>query len=64
MSPLHHVRRNVPVNSKKDIDKGLDYLQEEDIILHQIEPTTYVSLATYPKKLNSKVKVCLDLGTL
>ena len=59
-----HPRRKVPIESKEAIDKELDYLIEEDIIMEQVEPTPWVSSVTFPMKLNGEVRVCLDPSNL
>ena len=45
-------RRKVPIESKEAIDKELDYLIEEEIIMEQVEPTPWVSSVTFPRKPN------------
>ena len=42
------------------IDRELDYLIEEEIIMEQVEPTPWVSSLTFPMKPNGEVRVCLD----
>ena len=37
---------------------------EEQIIIKLVKPTPWVSSATYPRKLNGDVRVCLDPGNL
>ena len=39
VKPATHARRKVPIESKEVIDKELDYLIEEEIIMEQVEPT-------------------------
>ena len=60
VKPATHARRKVPIESKEAIDKELDYLIEEEIIMEQIEPTGWVSSVTFPMKPNREVRVCLD----
>ena len=64
VKPATHTRRKVPIESKKAIDKELDYLIEEEIITEQVEPTPWVSSVTFPRKPNREVKVCLDPSNL
>ena len=64
VKPATHARRNVPIESKEAIDKELDYLIEEEIIMEQVEPTPWVSSVTFPRKLNGDVRVCLDPSNL
>ena len=60
VKPATHARRKVPIESKEAIDKELDYLIEEEIIMEQAEPTPWVSSVTFPRKPNGEVRVCLD----
>ena len=64
VKPVTHARRKVPIESKEAIDKELDYLIEEEIIMEQVEPTPWVSLVTFPRKPNGEVRVCLDPSNL
>ena len=64
VKPATHARRKVPIESKEAIDKELDYLIEEEIIMEQAEPTPWVSSVTFPMKLNGEVRVCLDPSNL
>ena len=64
VKPVTHVRRKVPIESKEAIDKELDYLIEEEIIMEQVEPTPWVSSVTFPRKPNGEVRVCLDPSNL
>ena len=61
VKPATHARRKVPIESKEAIDKELDYLIEEEIIMEQVEPTPWV---TFPMKPNGEVRVCLDPSNL
>ena len=64
VKPVTHARRKVPIESKEAIDKELDYLIEEEIIMVQVEPTPWVSSVTFPRKPNGEVRVCLDPSNL
>ena len=64
VKPATHARRKVPIESKEAIDKELDYLIEEEIITEQVEPTSWVSSVTFPRKPNGEVRVCLDPSKL
>ena len=64
VKPATHARKKVPIESKKAIDKELDYLIEEEIITEQVEPTPWVSSVTFPRKPNGEVRVCLDPSNL
>ena len=64
VKPATHARRKVPIKSKEAIDKELDYLIEEEIIMEQVEPTPWVSSVTFPRKPNREVRVCLDPSNL
>ena len=59
VKPATHARRKVPTKSKEAIDKELDYMIEEEIIMEQVEPTPWVSSVTFPMKPNGEVRVCL-----
>ena len=54
MLPVQHGRTKVSFDSNEAIDKELDYLWEEKIIIEQIEPKPWVSLAMYPMKPNGE----------
>ena len=64
VKPATHARRKVPIESKEAIDRELDYLIEEEIIMEQVEPTLWVSSVTFPRKPNGEVRVCLDPSNL
>ena len=64
VKPATHARRKVPIESKDAIDKELDYLIEEEIIMEQVEPTPWVSSVTFPRKPNGEVRVYLDPSNL
>ena len=64
VKPATHARRKVPIESKEAIDRELDYLIEEEIIMEQVEPTPWVSSVTFLRKLNGEVRVCLDPSNL
>ena len=64
VKPATHARKKVPIESKEAIDKELDYLIEEEIIMEQVEPTPWVSSVTFPRKPNGEVRVCLDPSNL
>ena len=64
VKPATHARRKVPIESKEAIDKELNYLIEEEIIMEQVEPTPWVSSVTFPRKPNGEVRVCLDPSNL
>ena len=50
VKPIQHSRRKVPIESKEAIEKEIDFMLEEGIVVEQIEPTPWVSSATFPKK--------------
>ena len=64
VKPATHARRKVPIESKEAIDKELDYLIEEEIIMEQVEPTPLVCSVTFIMKPNGEVRVCLDPSNL
>ena len=52
------------IESKKEIDKELDYLIEEEIITEYVEPTPCISSVIFLRKPNIQVHVCLDPSNL
>ena len=64
VSPVQHVRRKVPIESKAAIEEAIDYMVKQDILEPQIEPTPWVSSVTYPVKPTGEVRPCLDARDL
>ena len=58
--PVQHRRRKVPIEYKEEIKKELAEMVQQRIITKQTEPTPWVSSLMYPKKANSKLRICLD----
>ena len=58
--PVQHGRCKVPIEYKEEIEKELAEMVWQKIITKQTEPTPWVSSLTYPKKANSKLRICLD----
>ena len=58
--PVQHGRCKVPIEHKAEIEKELNEMVHQGIIPKQTEPTPWVSLLTYLKKPNSKLRICLD----
>ena len=58
--PVQHGRWKVPIKYKEEIKKELAEMVQQGIITKQTEPTPWVSSLTYPKKANSKLRICLD----
>ena len=58
--PVQHRRWKVPIEYKEEIEKELAEMVWQRIITKQTEPTPWVSSLTYPKKANSKLRICLD----
>ena len=58
--PVQHGRWKVPIEYKEEIEKELAEMVWQRIITKQTEPTPWVSSLTYPKKANSKLRICLD----
>ena len=56
VKPVTHARRKVPIESKEAIDKELDYLIEEEIIMEQVERSLWVSSVTFPKEAKWRSK--------
>ena len=64
VSPVQHVRRKVPIESKAAMEEAIDYMVKQDILEPQIEPTPWVSSVTYPVKPTGEVGPCLDARDL
>ena len=58
--PVQHGRWKVPIEYKEEIEKELAEMVQQRIITKQTEPTPWVSSLMYPKKANSKLRICLD----
>ena len=58
--PVQHRRCKVPIKHKAEIEKELNEMVHQGIIAKQMEQTPWVSLLTYPKKPNGKLRICLD----
>ena len=58
--PVQHGRRKVPIEYKEEIEKELAEMVRQRIITKQTESTPWVSSLMYPKKANSKLRICLD----
>ena len=58
--PVQHSRHKVPIKSKAEIEKELGEMVSQGIIAKQVEPTSWVSSLTYPRKPNGKLRICLD----
>ena len=57
--PVQHGRQKVPIEYKEEIEKELGEMVHQGIIMKQTEPTPWVSSLMYPKKVNSKLRICL-----
>ena len=64
IAPVQQARRKVPIESKEAICVALDSMIEGHILEPQIEPTPWVSSATYPVKPTGEVRPCLDFMPL
>ena len=60
IQPVQHGRQKVPIEYKEEIEKELAKMVRQGIITKQTEPTPWVSSLMYPKKANSKLRICLD----
>ena len=58
--PVQHGRRKVSIKYKEEIKKELAEMVQQRIITKQTEPTPWVSSLMYPKKANSKLRICHD----
>ena len=54
LPPVQIPRRKVPIESKEAIDKAIDWLVEMDVITKVIEPTSWISASTWPRKPDGK----------
>ena len=57
---VQHGRWKVPIEHKEEIEKELAEMVWLRIITKQTEPTPWVSSLMYPKKANSKLRICLN----
>ena len=57
---VQHGRWKVPIEHKAKIEKELNDMVHQGIIVKQMEPTPWVSSLMYPKKPNGKLRICLD----
>ena len=57
---VQHGRCKVPIEYKAEIEKELDEMVRQGIIVKQMESTPWVSSLTYPMKPNGKLRICLD----
>ena len=58
--PVQHRRCKVPIEYKAEIEKELNDLVHQGIIVKQTKLTPWVSSLTHPKKPNGKLRICLD----
>ena len=58
VQPVQHSRQKVPIEYKEEIKKELAEMVWQRIITKQTEPTPRVSSLMYPKKANSKLRIC------
>ena len=58
--PVQHGRCKVPIKHKADIEKELNEMVWQGIIVKQTELTPWVSSLMYPKKPNGKLRICLN----
>ena len=58
--PVQHGRWKVPIEHKAEIEKELNEMVHQGIIVKQTELTPWVSLLMYLKKPNGKLRICLD----
>ena len=50
MKPQQHSRRKVPIESKEAIEKEIDYMLEEGIVVEQIEPNSLGLFSNLPEE--------------
>ena len=60
ISPVQHVRREVPVECGEAIEKLLQEMDDQQIIPPVTKPTEWVSSLIYPQKPNVSLCICLD----
>ena len=58
--PVQQGGCKVPIEYNAEIEKELNKMVWQGIIMKQTEPTPWVSLLMYPKKPNGKLRICLD----
>ena len=58
--PVQNGRYQVLIEHKAEIEKELNEMVPQGIIVKQTEPIPWVSSLTYPKKPNGKLRICLD----
>ena len=58
--PVQHRRQKVPIEYKEEIEKELAEMVQQGIIIKQTEPTPWLSSLMYSKKVNGKLRICLD----
>lgn len=58
--PVIHALRKVPLAIKKDLEKELERLIEMEILTKVTQPTPWVSSLVVARKLNGKLRVCID----
>ena len=62
--PSQHAMCKIPVEYQEKIEKELDRMEEQGIIIKVTEPTEWVNSTTYPVKANGDLRICLDLKDL
>ena len=60
VTSVQHARCKVPIHYKDEIEKTLKEMEQLEIITPVIRPTEWVSSITYPTKLDSLLRTCLD----
>ena len=58
--PVQHGRCKVPIEYKAEIEKELNDMAQQGIIVKQMELTPWGSSLMYLKKPNGKLRICLN----
>ena len=58
--PVQHRRCKVPIKYKAEIEKELNEMVHQGIIMKKTELTPWVSSLTYQNQPNGKLRICLD----
>ena len=58
--PVQHPRRKTPIEYQEKIEKELNKLEQQEVIIKVTEPTAWVNSMTYPMKPDGELRPCLD----
>ena len=57
---MQHPRRKTPIEYQEKIEKELNKLEQQEVIVKVTEPTAWVNSMTYPMKPDGELRPCLD----